>query len=63
VAIHEYGEDGALRYIAMEYVDGTDIRRLLREKGRLPPGQAFEVGIAAATGLAAIHEAGWCTGT
>jgi eukaryotic-like serine/threonine-protein kinase len=41
--IHEYGEDGSLRYIAMEYVEGTDLRKILTERGALPLDQAFEV--------------------
>ena len=40
--IHEYGQDGHLRYIAMEYVDGVDLKHLLRTKGPMPPGDAFE---------------------
>jgi len=56
--IHEYGEDGGLRFIAMEYIEGIDLRRLLRERGRLPPMEAFEVVIQVAQGLQAIHEAG-----
>src|SRR5512134_1872219 len=56
--IHEYGEDGALRYIAMEYVEGTDLRKILTERGALPLDQAFEVCIRVAEGLQAIHDAG-----
>src|SRR5262245_34863889 len=57
-AIHEYGEDGALRFIAMELVDGVDLKRVLRGRGALPPAEALDVGIQAARGLAAIHAAG-----
>jgi serine/threonine-protein kinase len=56
--IHEYGEDGGLRYIAMEYVEGTDLRKILSERGALPLDQAFEVCIRVSEGLQAIHEAG-----
>jgi serine/threonine-protein kinase len=56
--IHEYGEEGGLRYIAMEYIEGTDLRRVVTEKGPLPPDQAFEACIRVAEGLQAIHEAG-----
>ena len=34
--IYEYGEDGALRYISMEYVDGVTLRDLVHESGGLP---------------------------
>jgi len=57
-AIHEYGEDGPLRYISMEFVEGRDLRGLLREEGRLPRSQAFHVTDGIAAGLQAIHDAG-----
>ena len=56
--IHEYGEEGGLRYIAMEYIEGVDLRRILTDKGPLPADQAFEACIRVAEGLQAIHEAG-----
>jgi serine/threonine-protein kinase len=57
-AIHEYGEDGPLRYIAMEFIDGKDLRLLLREKGRPTTGEAFQIVLGAAAGLVAVHQAG-----
>jgi serine/threonine-protein kinase len=36
VAIYDYGEDGDFAFIAMEYVDGCELRMLLREKAGLP---------------------------
>jgi len=39
--IHEYGEDGPLRYIAMERVEGTDLKAWLRAKGALPSADAY----------------------
>jgi predicted Ser/Thr protein kinase len=56
--IHEYGEDGGLRYIAMEFIEGVDLRRVLGEQGPLPPAEAFQTCIHVAEGLQAIHEAG-----
>jgi len=57
--IHEYGEDGARRYISMEYVEGTDIKQLARDKGGfLETDEAFDVAIQAADGLQAIHDVG-----
>jgi serine/threonine protein kinase len=56
--IHEYGEDGNLRYISMEYVVGTDLKQELRERGNLPATEAFDVAIQVADGLAAIHDVG-----
>jgi serine/threonine protein kinase len=56
--IHEYGEDGPLRYISMEYLEGTDLKQELREKGPPPPEEAFDVTIQVADGLQAIHDVG-----
>jgi serine/threonine-protein kinase len=57
-AIHEYVEEGPLRFVAMELVDGDDLRRTLHERGPLPPSEAFDVALQVARGLAAIHDAG-----
>ena len=57
--IHEYGEDGGVRYISMEYVEGTDIKQLARDKGGyLEHEEAFDVAIQTADGLQAIHDVG-----
>ncbi len=57
-AIHEYGEQGPYRFVAMELVDGVDLHQVIRERGPLPPKDAFDVAIQVAKGLSAIHEAG-----
>jgi predicted Ser/Thr protein kinase len=57
--IHEYGEAAGQRWISMEYVDGTDLRQLTRERGGfLPATEAFDVAVQAAEGLQAIHDVG-----
>ncbi|MFI5184356.1 MAG: protein kinase [Vicinamibacteria bacterium] len=56
--IHEYGEEGGLRYIVMEYIEGVDLRKVLTEHGALPPEVAFDTCIHVAEGLQAIHDAG-----
>jgi serine/threonine protein kinase len=55
--IHEYGEEGRLRFISMELVDGKSLKDVV-EEGRLAPAQAFDVVEQAARGLAAIHDVG-----
>jgi serine/threonine protein kinase len=56
--IHEYGQEHGLQYISMEYIEGIDVKRLLRERGGLPPLDAFDIAIQLARGLEAIHEVG-----
>lgn len=56
--IHEYGEDGSLHYIVMEYIEGSDLHTPVRDGHGLPPEEAFDVSMQATEGLQAIHEAG-----
>jgi serine/threonine-protein kinase len=52
------GADGVLRYIATEFIEGTDLKRLLQVNGCLPPAKAFDASIQIARGLQAVHDAG-----
>jgi serine/threonine-protein kinase len=56
--IYEYGRQGHLPYIVMELVDGPDLRRLLKERGPLPPEEAYDVTLQITEALSAIHRAG-----
>jgi serine/threonine-protein kinase len=56
--IHEYGEQGVLQYIVMEYIEGTDFKEILRRQGPLSPREACVVTSEVAEGLHAIHKAG-----
>jgi serine/threonine-protein kinase len=56
--IHDYGQDKGLLYISMELIEGVDLKRILREKGALPPEEAYAVAIQMAEGLQAVHDAG-----
>jgi len=57
-AIHEYAEDGALRCLAMELVEGMNLKQIINQRGRFGTEEAFALSIQAADGLEAIHEAG-----
>ncbi len=57
-AIHEYGEAGPLRYIALELIEGTDLKHRLRAQGALPATEGFRIAIQIAHGLDCIHKAG-----
>jgi serine/threonine-protein kinase len=56
--IHEYGEEAGFHYISMAFVDGIDLKRILKEKGPLPTEEAFDTAIQIAEGLQAIHDEG-----
>ena len=36
VTVYDVGQDGRRHYIVMEYVDGQDLKTLIRRKGRVP---------------------------
>ena len=52
------GYEGNVAYVAMELVEGRDLRQLLRERGQLPWLEACQIAVQGAEGLQAIHEAG-----
>jgi serine/threonine protein kinase len=57
--IYAAGEEAGRLYLAMELIDGTDLRTVLRQrKSGLPPEQAFEYAVELAGGLQALHDAG-----
>lgn len=58
VPIRAHGElDGRL-FIEMEFIDGTDLARLLRRDGPLPPPRAVDIVAQTAAALDAAHRAG-----
>ena len=57
VTTHDFGEDGDLAYLAMELLEGTDLRQRLKE-GPLPAAQAVEIAIQVADGLGFAHDRG-----
>ena len=57
-AIHDYGEDQGLLYISMEYIEGVDLKQVLKQSGALAPERGFEVAIQISEGLQAVHDAG-----
>ena len=57
VGIHEFGEDEGLLYLAMEYVQGEDLERLLQARS-LQPREVLEVLAQVCDGLAYAHGKG-----
>ena len=57
--VYDFGEtaDG-LVYLAMEYVDGEPLSRILEREGALPPARAVEIARQVAEGVSAAHELG-----
>jgi serine/threonine-protein kinase len=59
VRLEEAGEDGGRYYLAMEFVDGLDLSKLLREYPQLEVEEACEYARQAAVGLHHAHKAGF----
>ncbi len=58
VTIHSISLEHDPPFIAMEYVDGTELSGLIEAEGRLDPHAAVKIGIQVAGALAAAHEHG-----
>src|SRR5215203_1408768 len=58
VPVHGAGEADGQLYLVMRYVPGTDLHRLLKHEGPLPPLRAAEIVCQVAAALDAAHAAG-----
>ncbi|HEU5242783.1 MAG TPA: protein kinase, partial [Gaiellaceae bacterium] len=58
VATFAAGEEEGLLYLAMAYIEGSDLRELLRREGRLDPRRALDLVAQASQALDAAHAAG-----
>ncbi len=56
--IREYGKFEDIRYIVMEYIDGEDLKRYVRARGKLTIHEALDLARQIGEGLQAIHDAG-----
>jgi Protein kinase domain len=58
IPIYDMGSSGGLLYIAMRYVSGTDMRQMIKKRGRLVPATALFLLGQAARALDAAHRKG-----
>lgn len=56
--VYDIGESDGQLFLSMEYIDGEDLRLLLRRIGRLPPDKGVQIAQQLCAGLAAAHEKG-----
>ncbi|MCS7177662.1 MAG: Stk1 family PASTA domain-containing Ser/Thr kinase [Anaerolineae bacterium] len=58
VTVYDVGQDGNVHYIVMEYVEGEDLKSLIRRTGRLSVEQAVNIAIQIAAGVGHAHKMG-----
>src|SRR4051794_6109139 len=58
IAVYDVGQDGLSNYIVMEYVEGKDLREMIRDQGALPPEQIVDLGCQIAAALEYAHRTG-----
>ena len=58
VTVHDFGLDNGQLFIVMEYVPGTDLKTLIKQRGRYTPEEAIPLLIQACAGIGYAHRAG-----
>jgi eukaryotic-like serine/threonine-protein kinase len=58
IRIHDLSEVDGVKFITMEFVEGCDLRKLLIDRGKLPPEEAVEIIRQVCLALDAAHSAG-----
>jgi serine/threonine-protein kinase len=58
VTVHDVGQDGNTHYIVMEYVDGEDLKRLIRAEAPFSVDRALSFTIKICAGVGYAHRAG-----
>ncbi|MBL8057459.1 MAG: serine/threonine protein kinase [Anaerolineales bacterium] len=58
VTVHDFGRDGGRYYIVMEYIEGQDLKTLIKEGAPFPVERAIDLGIQICAGVGYAHRAG-----
>ena len=58
VTVHDVGNDGQTHFIVMEFIDGSDLKKLIRRDGALPVDVAVDLAIQICAGIGFAHRAG-----
>ncbi len=58
IRIYDLSEADGVRFITMEYIEGVDLRRLLLDRGKIPPTEAVEIIRPVCFALYAAHTVG-----
>src|SRR5260370_21928209 len=55
IRIYDLGDADGVKYITMEFVEGTDLRALIQERKKFPPTEAVEITAQICRALEATH--------
>ncbi|MBK8035016.1 MAG: protein kinase [Chloroflexi bacterium] len=58
VTIFDVGSDGLTHYIVMEFVEGNDLKRIIKTDGALPIERVLKLGIQICAGIGFSHRSG-----
>ncbi|MDQ7034398.1 MAG: protein kinase [Anaerolineae bacterium] len=58
VTVHDVGSDGPTHYIVMEMVEGTDLKKIIRENKALPVERALDLAVQICAGIGYAHRSG-----
>jgi tetratricopeptide (TPR) repeat protein len=58
VRIFDIGDDGGIRFITMDFIEGVDLKKVIVDRGKLPSAEAVAIIRQACQGLEAAHAAG-----
>ncbi|PIV26168.1 MAG: serine/threonine protein kinase, partial [Anaerolineae bacterium CG03_land_8_20_14_0_80_58_20] len=58
VTVHDFGLDNGQLFIVMEHIPGTDLKSLLRKRGRFTVEEAIPLMVQACAGIGYAHRAG-----
>ncbi|MCA9908664.1 MAG: serine/threonine protein kinase, partial [Anaerolineae bacterium] len=58
VTVHDVGNEGATHYIVMEFIEGQDLKKIIKANGVLPIDRALHLGIQICAGIGFAHRAG-----
>lgn len=58
VTVHDVGSDGDTQYIVMEFVEGQDLKKIIRSEGILTVRRTLDLAIQICAGIGFAHRAG-----
>lgn len=58
LGIHDVGSDGPTQFIVMEFVDGTDLKKIIKTENKLGIERSLQIAIQICAGIGFAHRAG-----